>query len=55
MLINKLGSKLEQDTKAKNDDRKVEAYKNQKRIFDEFKNLMEPSNGKCSDRIKLLI
>ena len=25
LLINKLGSKLEQDTKAKNDDRKVEA------------------------------
>ena len=35
-LINKLGAKMEQDTKAKKVDKKVEAQYNQKRIFDEF-------------------
>lgn len=54
-LINKLGSKMEQDTKNKKDDKKVEAQKNQKRIFDEFQKLMDASNTKCSARIKLLI
>ena len=35
-LINKLGSKMEQDIKTKKDDKKVDALNNQKRIFDEF-------------------
>ena len=54
-LINKLGSKMEQDIKTKKDGKKVEAQNNQKRIFDEFQKLMDASNAKCSARIKLLI
>ena len=55
-LINKLGSKMESDAKAKKaGEKKDEALKTLTDIFSSFSKLMEESNSGCSARIKLLI